>query len=167
MSTHFPTTHDGLDRIVEGASAAKSAFSAVFSAKQLPTYVLGFAIMAVVTATERALDAVQTGFAFEWAILTGVALLTFGLLARFVIRGTRATQAWLASYTKRTRQTRSDIKLWNTARRDPRVMNDILAAQGRSSELLAERTSTKVLSGQVDDDGLAPLAPWVQLTRYY
>ena len=167
MSTHFHTTHDGLDRMVEGATAAKGTLSEIFSARQLPTYVLGIAIMAVVTATERALDAVQTGFAFEWAILTSVALLTFGLLARVVSSGTRATQAWFADYTKHARQTRADLKLWDTARRDPRVMNDILAAQGRSTEMVAERTPSKILAGQVNDDGLAPLAPWVQLTRYY
>lgn len=167
MSTHFHTNHDGLDRLVEGASAAKGVFSDIFSARHVPTYVLGFAIMAVITATERALDSVQTGFAFEWAILTAVALLTFGLLARVVVRATRATQAWFATRTKQLRQRRADIKLWDTAQRDPRVMNDILAAQGRNSELVVERATSAVRSGQVDDDGLAPLAPWVQLTRYY
>ena len=167
MSTHFHTTHDGLHRIVEGASAAKDTFSEIFSARQVPTYVLGIAIMAVVTATERALDALQTGFAFEWAILTAVALLTFGLLARVVIRGTRVSQAWLADRTKQARQTRADIKLWDTAQRDPRVMNDILAAQGRDDALLAETAPSKALSAQVNDDGLAALAPWFQLTRYY
>ena len=166
MSTHFPSTHDGLDRIIEGAAAARGVFSDIFSARQVPTYVLAFGVMAVVTATERALDAVQTGFAFEWAILTIVALLTFGLLARVVIHRTRAAQAWFADHARRARQTRSDGKLWDTARHDPRVMNDLLAAQGRSNEFLAERTPAKVLSGQVDE-GLAPLAPWVQLTRYY
>ena len=74
MATHFPTSHDGLDRVIDGATTAKSVFSDIFSAKRLPTYVLGITIMAVVTATERALDAVETGFAFEWAILTVVAL---------------------------------------------------------------------------------------------
>jgi len=167
MSTHFHTTHDGLDRVVDGASAAKGVFSDIFSARQVPTYVLGLAIMAVVTATERALDAVQTGFAFEWAVLTIVALLTFGLLARVTVRGTRAAQTWFADYTKHARQTRSDVKLWDTARRDPRVMNEILAAQGHHGHMVDERHPSQVLSGQVNDDGLSPLAPWVQLTRYY
>ncbi len=166
MATHFPTSHDGLDRFIEGASAAKSVFSDIFSAKRLPTYVLGLTIMAVVTMTERALDAAETGFALEWAVLTVVALATFGLLARVVIRGTRATQAWFADYAKHARQTRADVKLWTTARRDPRVMNDILAAQGRE-ELMIDETSSKTPSGSVKDDGLAALAPWTQLTRYY
>ena len=76
MATHFPTSHDGLDRVIDGVSAATNVFSDIFSAKRLPTYVLGVTIMAVVTMTERALDAAQTGFAFEWAVLTVVALVT-------------------------------------------------------------------------------------------
>ena len=167
MATHFHTTHDGLDRMLDGAAAARGAFSEIFSARHVPTYVLGIAIMAVVTATERLLDAVPTGFAFDWAILTAVALLTFALLARAVIRATRATQAWFADYTKHARQTRADLKLWETARRDPRVMNDILAAEGRRTDLIAERAPSTIRATQVNDDGLAPLAPWVQLTRYY
>ena len=166
MATHFPTSHDGLDRVIDGVSAATNVFSDIFSAKRLPTYVLGVTIMAVVTMTERALDAAQTGFAFEWAVLTVVALATFGLLARVVVRGTRATQRWFADYSKHAQQTRADVKMWATARRDPRVMNDILAAQGRADWLIEERRSHMV-SASVKDDGLAPLAPWAQLTRYY
>lgn len=166
MATHFPTSHDGLDRFIDGASAAKSIFSDIFSAQRLPTYVLGVTIMAVVTMTERALDAAETGFALEWAVLTVVALVSFGLLARVVIRGTRATQSWFADYANHARQTRADVKLWATARRDPRVMNDILAAQGRADSMIDETPSQKA-SGAVKDDGLAALAPWTQLTRYY
>jgi hypothetical protein len=166
MATHFPTSHDGLDRFIDGASAAQSLFSDIFSAKRLPTYVLGLTIMAVVTMTERALDATQTGFALEWALLTVVALATFGLLARVVVRSTRATQAWFADYAKHARQTRADVKLWATARRDPRVMNDILAAQGRG-DLMMDQTASSKASRPVKDDGLAALAPWAQLTRYY
>ena len=170
MSTHFHTSHDGLDRLTDGASAAKSVLSDIFSSKRLPTYVLGVTIMAVVTATERALNAVDTGFAFEWAILTVVALTTFSLCARVIVRGTRATQHWFATHAQQARQARSDEKLWATACRDPRVMNEILAAQGRSESLVTELPPSQRASrvrGTVNDDGLAPLAPWVQLTRYY
>ncbi|MEQ1594865.1 MAG: hypothetical protein ABL985_07185 [Casimicrobium sp.] len=170
LNTHLPETHDGLDRVLNGASAAKSAFSDIFSAKQVPTYVLGIAIMAVVTLTERALDAVNTGFAYEWAVLTVVALLTFGLLSRAVIRTTRDTQSWLKTYTANVRAKRADQKLWATANRDPRVMNDILCAQGRDDQLVDELPASKRNKSQASamiDDGLAPLAPWAQATRYY
>ena len=167
MATHFHTSHDGLDRFTNGVSAAQGVFSDIFSAKRLPTYVLGVTIMAVVTATERAMNAVDTGFAFEWAILTVVALTTFGLLARVIVRGTRATQSWLADYAKAARQNRADVTMWHIARRDPRVMNDILSAQGRTDWLIPEVPPSHRATGSVNDDGLAPLAPWAQLTRYY
>ena len=167
MATHFHTSHDGLDRFTNGVSAAQGVFSDIFSAKRLPTYVLGVTIMAVVTATERAMNAVDTGFAFEWAILTVVALTTFGLLAKAIVRGTRAMQSWLADYAKAARQTRSDNELWDTARRDSRVMNDILSAQGRTDRLVPKVPPSQRATESVNDDGLAPLAPWAQMTRYY
>lgn len=136
MATHFHTTHDGLDRVIAGATAAKGAFSDIFSAKHLPTFILAATIMAVVTTVERTLDATQTGFTFEWAALTIVALLTFGLLANAVVRSTRASQNWYAEYTARTQQLRADARLWSEARRDPRMMSDIVAAQGRHGDHL-------------------------------
>ena len=164
--SHIPT-HGGLERVIERAAVTQSVFSSIFSARQIPTYVLGLTIMAVVTLTERALDAVDTGFALEWAALSVVALATFGLMAKAIVRGTLATQAWLAGYNQRARQARSDNKFWASAQRDPRVMNDILAAQGRSDALLDEAPPSQRETLRVRDDGLAALAPWLHATRYY
>lgn len=160
-------SHGGLDRVIERAAATQNVLSTIFSAKQLPTYVLGITIMAVVTITERALDSVGTGFAMEWAALTVVALVTFGLIAKFVVRSTRAAQAWCADYAKVARQTRADLTLWETAKNDPRVMNDILAAQGRQQSFINEAAPSQHASGNITDDGLAALAPWRQASRYY
>jgi len=167
VTPSHPTTHGGVERIIESASATRSVLSEIFSAKRLPTYVLGVTIMAVVTATERALDAVSTGFALEWAILSAVALLTFGLLAGVILRGTKASQGWLATRAAAARAERADRTLWNTALRDPRVMNDILVAQGRADALRDEAAPAMRTSMSVRDDGLAALAPWPQATRYY
>ena len=164
--SHIPT-HGGVERVIERASATRSVFSDIFSAKNVPTYVLGLTIMAVVTLTERALDAVDTGFALEWTILTFVALVTFGLLARMIMRSTRDAQAWFEQYAERARRTRADVKLWETARRDPRVMNEILAAQGRAEDFHDEVAPSMRVTMTVRDDGLAALAPWKQATRYY
>lgn len=157
-------THGGLERVIERAEAAQSVLSNIFAARQVPTYVLGLTIMAVVTLTERALDAVNTGFALEWAALSAVALVTFGLLANGMVRATKAAQAWCANYAKHARQVRADVKLWETARRDPRVMNDILAAQGRAPDTLLDEAAPA--SRKVRDDGLAALAPWTHRARY-
>lgn len=164
--SNFPT-HGGLERVIERADATRSVFSNIFSAKNLPTYVLGVAIMAVVTLTERALDAIETGFALEWTILTFVALVTFGLLARVIMRSTREAQSWFADYAEQARKTRADVKLWETARRDPRVMNEILAAQGRAEDFHDEVPPSMRVTMTVRDDGMAPFAPWYQPTRYY
>ena len=167
MATYSIPHHGGLDRVIERAAATQSMFASIFSAKQLPTYVLGLTIMAVVTLTERALDAVDTGFALEWAALSVVALVTFGLFAKAVLRGTKAAQSWLAIAAAAAKKSRADAAIWATATRDPRVMNDILAAQGRADAMQDEVRLPIRAPRNVLDDGLAALAPWTQPTRYY
>jgi hypothetical protein len=166
-TSHIPT-HGGLERVIERAAATRSVIHSVFSAKQLPTYALGLTIMAVVTVTERAMDAIDTGFAFEWIVLSVVALATFGLLASAVTNGTRAGQVRFEQYAARSQRARHDEALWATAQSDPRVMNDILAAQGRSEDSLRdELTPANRRTRNAQDDGMAALAPWTQLGRYY
>ena len=167
MATSHIPHHGGLDRVIERAAATQSMFASIFSTRQLPTYVLGLTIMAVVTLTERALDAVDTGFALEWAALSVAALVTFGLLANSVVRGTKAVQSWFANAAADARKSRADAAIWATAKRDPRVMNDLLAAQGRADAMQDEVRSPKRVQRSVLDDGLAALAPWTQPTRYY
>ncbi|MBC7708926.1 MAG: hypothetical protein H7203_02615 [Rhizobacter sp.] len=159
--------HGGLNRVIERAAVTQSVFSNIFSAKQIPTYVLGITIMAVVTLTERALPSIGTGFATEWAALSIVALVTFGLFAKFVVGGTRATQTWFGDYVQNARQNRADAALWETAQRDPRVMSDILAAQDRAAMFAALVAPSQRNAGVITDDGLAALAPWRQAARYY
>jgi hypothetical protein len=107
------------------------------TAKNLPALIVGLSIMGVVTLAERALDGVQTSFGAEWALLTVVALGTFGLCAPLIGRATRAAQAWWADYAMHARATTADLKLLETAARDPRVMHELLAAQGRAGAVPA------------------------------
>ena len=132
MATSARATVRAASTIAEQKNTPRSVFFNPFTAKNLPTLVLGLTIMAVVTLTERAIDSTETGFALEWAMLTVVALVTFGLSARVVRHGTRAVQAWCADYAVHAQKTRADVKLWDAARRDPRVMNEILAAESRA-----------------------------------
>ena len=140
FSAHDNTPHHGgLDRVIERTEAAQGVLSTIFAAKQLPTYALGLTIMAVVTLTERALDAVDTGFALEWATLSVVALVTFGLASKLVVSGTIAAQAWVSAARKASSIARADERLWDVAKRDPRVMNELLVAQGRAYALISEQ----------------------------
>ncbi|MBS0313498.1 MAG: hypothetical protein LC098_06380 [Burkholderiales bacterium] len=162
-----PTTHDGLDRLVGGTVAARSLLRAALSPKQLPLYVLGAAVMAVVTATERALDAIGTGFALEWLILTAVALLSFGLLANVIVGGTRSVQAHFAARAERRAALHADRELWQLALTDPRVMHDLQIAEERARDPWLDNEAAMRVSMSVRDDGLAAVAPWPQATRYY
>jgi hypothetical protein len=115
---------------------AENTLADTFSTGNLPTWVLGITIMGIVTGVERALDAVDTGFALEWVILSVVALLTFALLARAVVRVTCATQAWFGDYAAHAARTRADVKLLELARCDPNLMREMLDTQQRANTML-------------------------------
>lgn len=132
MATSSPATVRGIGT---QTNQVRSAFFNPFSAKNRPTLVLGLTIMGVVTLAERTIDATDTGFALEWAILTMVALITFGLCARGVRHSTRAVQAWCADYAVHAQKTRDDVKIWSEARRNPRVVSEIAAAESRAAAI--------------------------------
>jgi hypothetical protein len=154
--------HGGVERVIERAGTIKQWLARAASAQYVPAYVLGLTIMAVVTLAERALDGTGSGFAFEWIALSAVALLTFvlaadaiGSLTRRAQVGIRAIVLMLSSAIDRVRKARADEKLWAVAAHDPRVMNDILWARGRSEELVDEPRVQFV----------APAAPAINTTR--
>lgn len=91
--------------------AAKGIFSELFSAKNLPTVILGVTIMAVAAFIERALDAVESGFTMEWVILTLVTLAVFGLVARVLVGATAAARAsFVRSATKPVADTQTPAR---------------------------------------------------------
>lgn len=122
--------------VIEAAMDESNLFADVFSTRNLPTWVLGITIMGIVTAVERVLDAVDTGFALEWIILTVVALLTFALFARVVVRATRAAQTWFDDYAAHAARTRADVKSLETARCDLTLTGEMVAAQRRADAML-------------------------------
>ena len=123
-------------RVTEAAMDKSNLFADVFSSRNLPTWVLTVTIMGIVTAVERVLDAVDTGIALEWIILTVVALLTFALSARVLVRATRAAQAWFDDYAAHAVRTRADVKSLEVARRDPPLASEMVAAQARADAIL-------------------------------
>jgi hypothetical protein len=143
LNTGFPTsreplTHGGLARVLTLAAEVKQLCHEVISTKRLPSYVLGLTIMAAVTFTERAIDRMNAGFAVEWITLSLVALLTFVLCANAVRYATRNTLRWAGTAMANWRAARADQRLWDSAMRDPRVMNEILRAKGREADFVDE-----------------------------
>lgn len=130
MSVHLPT-HFGFERLADDQYALTTAFFRALSKIRLQNFIVGLVVMAAVTLTERALDAAKTDFAFEWIILSAVALVTFGLLGQVVARGTTAARVWIASTLVKMRRVQDEQKLSRLVANDHRMMSDIRAARDR------------------------------------
>jgi hypothetical protein len=170
LNSGFPTprdpiTHGGLERVLTLATEVKQLFSEMLSTKRLPTYILGLTIMAAVTFTERALDRMNTGFAVEWITLSLVALLTFVLCANAVRYATRSVLRWTSSAMVKWRAARADERLWDYAMRDPRVMNEILRAEGREADFVDEPRVHIHAPRSAVEPAHVPQAP--MFSRYY
>jgi hypothetical protein len=135
-STHNAPIHNGVERVIEGASAIKSAIREAVSGKRLPSYMVGLTIMAAVTLTARALDEAQIGFVTELLTLSAVALFAFVFLSSAVSTATRKIQLWIADTTEAWCRVQVEERLWSQAAQDPRVLNDILWAQRRDEQCL-------------------------------
>jgi hypothetical protein len=130
MSVHLPN-HFGFERLANDQYALTTAFFRRLSRIRLQDFIVGLVVMAVVTMAERALDSASTGFAFEWVVLSAVALITFAMLGKIVARGTAAIRAWSVAYLANVRAARAEQDLIWLAKGDRRVMEDIRAARDR------------------------------------
>ena len=130
MSAHLPT-HFGFERLADDQYALTTAFFRALSKIRLHNFIVGLVVMAAVTVTERVLDATKTGFAFEWIVLSAVALITFGLLGQAVARSTAIIRKWVANYLRESREFRAESELFCLAKGDRRVLEDIRAARDR------------------------------------
>jgi hypothetical protein len=130
MSVHLPN-HFGFERLANDQYALTTAFFRRLSKIRLQDFIVGLVVMAAVTITERALDSLKTGFAFEWVVLSAVALITFAMLGKIVARGTAVVRGWFLAHLIESRAARAEENLLWLAKGDRRVMEDIRAARDR------------------------------------
>jgi hypothetical protein len=162
-------THAGVERVATGLGAFFAGIERNGTRKTIGSGLIAVGTMAAVTAAERAMDASPTGFTAELIVLGVVAALAYFSLRAIVIPALRAVaQAWrsLEAYDV---QSQEEMRFLEIARRDPRIMNDLLAAQGRHEQFVSEasvRTEGRKQS-EYAADKLTHVAPWVSLARFH
>jgi hypothetical protein len=135
MNAYPNATHAGLERVLNGSSFLKKMLSGLSFSKDLTKPLMAVATMAAVTFAGRELESIQPGFAAEWAILSIVAVTAFWFFASFVAPTIRSTGKLLSAYSAHRAQIANDERYYQSALRDPRVMNDLLRAQDRSEQV--------------------------------
>jgi hypothetical protein len=162
-------THAGVERVAAGAASIIASVARRGARRTVGTGLIAVGTMAAVTFAERALDAAHAGFTAEMIILSTVAVLAFVALRAFVIPALRLCSRSLRSYKAYARRSTEEANFFESARRDPRIMNDLLAAQGLHEKFVDESTlrSAKAHAVASVHDPLSVVAPWNALARFH
>jgi hypothetical protein len=162
-------THAGVERVAAGAASVVASVTRRGARRTVGTGLIAVGTMAAVTVAERALDASHAGFTAELIILSAVAVLAFVALRAFVIPALRLCSRALRGYKAYALRSAEETKFFESARRDPRIMNDLLAAQGRHAQFVDEAPlrSVKLTASAPVRDPLTVVAPWVTLARFH
>jgi hypothetical protein len=167
--TKLNPTHAGVERVAAGAASVIATFTNLGARRTVGTGLIAVGTMAAVTYAERALDASHSGFTAEMIILSAVAVLAFVALRAFVIPALRLCSQGLRGYKAFARRTAEEAHFYEAARRDPRIMNELLAAKGMQEQFVDEAPMRSAKSGVSTpvQDPLTVVAQWNSLVRYH
>jgi hypothetical protein len=88
--------------------------------------------MTLVTVASRKLENGETSFAVEWTALFGIAVLGFWLLARLLEPLLATVKSGFNTYAAYLREKSNEDAFFEAARKDSRLMREIMAARSRS-----------------------------------
>lgn len=131
----YSTTHDGLERVLEGTRVLTHAVGPTRSLRTVPLIVLTGIVTAVVAVASRQFaDAMPDGFTGEW-----LATWALGAFAALVFARTSARIAYSLvhaahRFSGRLAQSHAEQAFLEAARHDPRMIADLRAAQSRAEE---------------------------------
>lgn len=131
--TTYSTTHDGLERVLEGTDVLVHSVGPARGMRLAPTLVLTGVVTAVLAIAVRVFDDLLTdGFTREWLALWLLATATVYVFGKMAV----SVGNWLTreehGLVARWKAAEADRAFYEVAERDPRVMADLRAAALRA-----------------------------------
>lgn len=135
----YPTQHPAIARFERVVATAKSLRKGFDSTKGLAAMLLAAVVSALVVLAEQLVDTWADGHLLAgWVVLWAVGFAAIGLLADTARRVAKRTVSGLDAWSRRIARQRADERLWDLARRDPRVMADLRIAKTRAETVPSE-----------------------------
>ena len=154
VNPEYSIEHPGVHRIeaaIEGARHLRQRWSATGS---LAVLLLAAMSAAVLTVAYQVMDSVEEGHLLVlWMALWAVCFAGLALFSGIARQALTSTKLALDSWAQHQAQARADVRLWQMARNDSRVMNDLQAAVSRNE-----------LDAPAADGAAAPLTVTAPLT---
>ncbi|GAA6142480.1 hypothetical protein [Hydrogenophaga sp. 5NK40-0174] len=104
-------------------------------ARGLATLLLAAVVAALVVVADRLIDTWADGhLLLAWVMLWAVVFAGTALFAGTARRVATRTLKGLDGWSQKVAESRAEARLWDLAKRDPSLMNDLLAAKARQSD---------------------------------
>ncbi len=134
VHTEFPASHPGVDRFESVFASAKAVAKNFDSGRGLATLLLAATVSALLVVANQVIEAWTDGhLLMAWIALWAVAFAALAMLAGPARRLARGLHPSLSAWNAARKAHAQDLKLWELACQDARVMSDISAAMSRQS----------------------------------
>jgi hypothetical protein len=132
VHSDFPQAHVGADRIVNAGETLQAIGHHVRKHGSLASLLLAAMLAALVVVAEQVLSQLQDGhLLLSWMALWLVVFAGMAFFAGTTRRWSMTIRQTWQGFMQRQAQARSDERFLDTALRDSRVMNDLVAAATR------------------------------------
>ncbi len=129
VNVKYPAEHPGVVRVEAALAAAGQLKKQVSGTRGLAMLLLSAMVAAATVVAYQVMDSVAEGHLLViWIALWAVAFAALALFAGSARRLAARTVSGLNAWSLAIAQARADVRLWEAAKSDPRVMADLQAA---------------------------------------
>jgi len=132
VNTQYSKEHTGADRVESALHAASQLRQGLSGTRGLATLLLSAIVASIMVVAYQVTDSVAEGHMLViWMALWAVAFAGLALFAGTARNLALRTGAALDAWSQTLAQARADIRMWEAAKNDPRVMADLRVAMAR------------------------------------
>lgn len=132
VNTKYSTEHTGAARVESAIHAASQLRQGFSGTRGLAALLLSAIVASIMVVAYQVTDSVAEGHLLViWIALWAVAFAGLALLAGTARNLATRTVAALDAWSQTVAQARADIRMWEAAKTDPRVMADLRVAMAR------------------------------------
>lgn len=130
----YPTRHQAIGRFEDVVGTVKSLRKGFDATRGLAGVLLAAMVSALVVVADQLMEtwADEGHLLTAWVMLWVVGFAALALLAPTARRVAKRTTAGLDAWSRGVARRRADERLWELARKDPRIMADLSAARSRA-----------------------------------
>jgi hypothetical protein len=156
INTKYSTEHTGAARVESAMHAAGQLRQGFSGTRGLAALLLSAIVASIMVVAYQVTDSVAEGHLLViWMALWAVAFAGLALFAGTARNLAARTVAAMDAWSKTMAEARADIRMWEAARTDPRVMSDLRVAMARQ-EVAADEVTAAVAAPAAPES--APVA---------